>query len=71
MIESESNFLAMRADWSRRKNEVGNMGVPLGDGGNKKFNWASELSTSFHKKLNVVLALSFFYVFIRSDLDSL
>lgn len=30
---------------SRRQNEVGNMGVPLCDGGQKKFNWASELST--------------------------
>lgn len=28
----------------RRQNEVGNMGVPLGDVGEKKFNWASELS---------------------------
>lgn len=30
---------------SRRQNEVGNMSVPLGNGGNEKFNWASELST--------------------------
>ena len=25
-------------------NEAGNVGVPLGDGGEKKFNWGSELS---------------------------
>jgi hypothetical protein len=30
---------------SRRQNEVRNVSVPLGDGGEKKFNWASELST--------------------------
>jgi hypothetical protein len=30
---------------SRRQDEVGNVSVPLGDGGEKKFNWASELST--------------------------
>lgn len=26
------------------------MGVPLGDGGEKKFNWASELSTIFRNE---------------------
>lgn len=30
------------------------MGVPLGDGGNKKFNWASELSTYLPYKPIVV-----------------
>lgn len=30
------------------------MGVPLGDGGQKKFNWATELSTIFRNKPIVV-----------------
>ena len=34
----------------RRQDEVGNVCIPLGDGGEKKFNWASELST--HKAIN-------------------
>ena len=35
------------------------MGVPLGDGGEKKFNWASELSTIFQNKPIVSLAVGF------------
>ncbi len=30
------------------------MSIPLGDGGEKKFNWASELSTIFRMKSIVV-----------------
>jgi hypothetical protein len=36
------------------------MGVPLGDGGEKKFNWASELSTLFlNKSPSLAMAVGF------------
>ena len=42
----------IRQRWrdSCSNNEARNVGVPLGDGGEKKFNWGSELSTLFRNK---------------------
>lgn len=43
MTDGLASLMAIRSEG--RWNEVGNMGVPLDDGGEKKFNWASGLST--------------------------